>query len=95
MYHVTSSRRIGRPSAPAVRRHRSAHPVLSRTAPVFSEREKNVLELMADGLTKTAIADRMGVSPHTVDYHVRSVYDKLGAQSGAQAVARAIWGGLI
>ncbi len=61
----------------------------------LSGREKDVLTLMADGLTKDAIADRMDVSRHTVDYHIRNVYGKLHVQSGVQAVARAIRRGLI
>ncbi len=61
----------------------------------LSGREKDVLALMADGLTKEAIASRVDVSRHTVDYHIRSIYGKLHVQSGVQAVARAIRRGLI
>lgn len=50
---------------------------------------------MADALTKDIIADRVAVSRHTVDYHIRNVYGKLYVQGGVQAVARAIRRGLI
>jgi DNA-binding NarL/FixJ family response regulator len=63
--------------------------------PSLTGREKDVLTLMSDGLTKATIAERLCVSRHTVDYHIRSVYDKLHAQSGVEAVAKAIRRGLI
>jgi LuxR family maltose regulon positive regulatory protein len=54
----------------------------------LSEREIEVLRLMADGLTYEAIAQRLFVSVNTVRYHVKGLYGKLGAGSRAAALAR-------
>lgn len=64
-------------------------------AGVLSAREHQVLELVADGLSNKLIADRLGVSEHTVKFHVRSLLDKLGADTRADAVARAARRGLL
>lgn len=61
----------------------------------LSGREKEVVFLMAEGYTKKEIAARLCLSAHTVDAHVRSVYDKLHVNTGTQAVATAIRKGLI
>jgi DNA-binding NarL/FixJ family response regulator len=52
----------------------------------LSPREREVLELMADGLTNTEIADTLVVSLATVKTHVRSVLAKLDARDRVQAV---------
>lgn len=54
----------------------------------LTEREIEVLRLMADGLTYEAIAQRLFVSVNTVRYHVKGLYGKLGAGSRAEAIAR-------
>jgi DNA-binding NarL/FixJ family response regulator len=51
-----------------------------------SEREWQVLELMAEGLSTSAIADRLGISEVTVRRHVSAVVDKLGVSDRAEAV---------
>jgi DNA-binding NarL/FixJ family response regulator len=61
----------------------------------LTDREIEVLRALADGLTKSGIADRLFLSPHTVDSHLRSVYAKLHARNAAEATARAIRSGLI
>ena len=69
------------------------------TAPVeptlFTPRERDVLELVADGLSNKLIADRLGISEHTAKFHVRSLFDKLGADTRADLVARAARRGLL
>jgi two-component system, NarL family, nitrate/nitrite response regulator NarL len=62
---------------------------------VLSAREHEVLELVADGLSNKLIAEQLGVSEHTVKFHVRSLLDKLGADTRADAVARAARRGLL
>lgn len=64
-------------------------------APTLTPRERRVLELVASGLSNRAIADELGVSEHTVKFHVRSLLDKLGAETRADAVARAARRGLL
>jgi len=54
-----------------------------------------VLKLLAEGLTNKAIARRMGISEHTVKFHVGAVLGKLGAASRAEAIAIAARKGLI
>jgi two-component system, NarL family, nitrate/nitrite response regulator NarL len=61
----------------------------------LSAREREVLELVADGLSNKLIAERLGVSEHTAKFHVRSLLDKLGADTRADAVARAARRGLL
>jgi LuxR family maltose regulon positive regulatory protein len=55
----------------------------------LSERELEVLQHIAAGLTNREIADRLYLSLFTVKAHARSIYDKLDAHSRTQAVARA------
>ena len=55
----------------------------------LSERELEVLELIAEGLTNPEIADRLYLSLNTVKVHTRNIYGKLDAHSRTQAVARA------
>jgi DNA-binding NarL/FixJ family response regulator len=55
----------------------------------LSEREREVLELMAAGETNREIAARLYLSPHTVKEHTSSLYRKLGARNRAEAVQRA------
>jgi two-component system nitrate/nitrite response regulator NarL len=62
---------------------------------VLSAREHQVLELVADGLSNKLIAEALALSEHTVKFHVRSLLDKLGADTRADAVARAARRGLL
>jgi DNA-binding NarL/FixJ family response regulator len=61
----------------------------------LTPRETEVLQLLADGLTNKAIAQRLGISDHTVKFHVNAVLGKLGAQSRTEAVVRASRLGLL
>jgi LuxR family maltose regulon positive regulatory protein len=55
----------------------------------LSEREMEVLRLVADGLTNQAIADRLFIALSTVKSHTNSIYGKLAVQNRTQAVAKA------
>jgi LuxR family maltose regulon positive regulatory protein len=55
----------------------------------LSEREMEVLRLMAEGLSNPEIAARLVVSLNTVKTHVRHVFEKLEADGRVQAIARA------
>jgi DNA-binding CsgD family transcriptional regulator len=57
---------------------------------MLSERERDVLRLLARGASYAEVARRLGISAHTVASHVKNAYRKLGARSAAEAVARAI-----
>ena len=58
-------------------------------------RELQVLGLMAEGMPNKTIAVRLGISEHTVKFHVNAVLNKLGAHSRTEAVTRATRMGLI
>jgi len=57
--------------------------------PMFSEREREVLALIAAGSTNREIAERLFLSPHTVKEHTSALYRKLRARNRAEAVQRA------
>lgn len=62
---------------------------------VLTPREREVLQLAAEGHRGSIIADRLVVSPATVKTHLRSIYVKLGVPGRAGAVAKGIRLGLI
>jgi ATP/maltotriose-dependent transcriptional regulator MalT len=55
----------------------------------LTEREQEVLELVADGLTNKEIADKLIISAGTVKWYTGQIYGKLGVNKRTQAVARA------
>jgi DNA-binding NarL/FixJ family response regulator len=56
----------------------------------LSGREKDVLQLLVKGRSYKMIADELGISYHTVDSHIRKIYEKLHVSSGTEAVSKAI-----
>ena len=56
----------------------------------LTDRERDVLELMVEGLTNPQIADRLIVSRSTVKFHVSNILSKLGASSRTEAVSLAL-----
>jgi predicted ATPase/DNA-binding CsgD family transcriptional regulator len=61
----------------------------------LTERELEILRLVADGLSNQSIATRLVVSPETVKWHVKQIYGKLNVGKRTQAVARARASGLL
>ena len=61
----------------------------------LTSREREILELMADGANNRVIASRLAISRHTVKFHVASILAKLGAASRTEAVALALRSGLL
>jgi two-component system, NarL family, response regulator YdfI len=61
----------------------------------LTTREIEVLRMMADGLGNKQIASRLGISDHTIKFHISSILDKLGASSRTEAVTLGIRMGLI
>ena len=61
----------------------------------LTTREREVLELLSQGLPNKLIARRLQISEHTVKFHVSSIYAKLGATSRTDAVSRGVRRGLI
>jgi DNA-binding NarL/FixJ family response regulator len=56
----------------------------------ISDRERQILKLLVDGLSYKMIADREGLSYHTVNSHVRNIYEKLHVHSIGEAVSKAL-----
>jgi DNA-binding NarL/FixJ family response regulator len=65
-----------------------------RTTPL-SKREREILQKVADGSTTRQVASELGISPHTVKTHLERIFEKLGANDRAQAVAIAIRTGIV
>ena len=61
----------------------------------FTARELDVLRLLAEGRDTMTIADDLGIAPHTVEWHVRHLIEKLGVHSRLQAMIAAARVGLI
>jgi DNA-binding NarL/FixJ family response regulator len=62
---------------------------------VLTNREREVLALLADGLANKQIAARLGISKNTVKTHLELLFDKLGVSSRAEAVATGVRRGLL
>jgi DNA-binding NarL/FixJ family response regulator len=56
----------------------------------LTEREREILKFLVEGLTKQQIAERLSLSPHTIDGHVRNIYTKLHVNNRGRAVAKAV-----
>jgi DNA-binding NarL/FixJ family response regulator len=65
-----------------------------RSTPL-SKREREILQKVADGATTRQVASDLGISPHTVKTHLERIFEKLGANDRAQAVAIAIRTGIV
>jgi DNA-binding NarL/FixJ family response regulator len=61
----------------------------------LSDREREVLDLIAEGLSNKLIAHRLSISEHTVKTHVAAILAKFGAGSRTEAVSQAIRRGLV
>lgn len=64
-------------------------------APDLSEREREILRWVAHGKSNGVIAEIMGLSPHTVDAHLRRIFLKLGTRDRISAVVKGLGTGLI
>ena len=65
-------------------------PLAEESWPLLTPREIEVLAALRDGLSNKAAALRLGISPHTVKFHIESLFRKLGAGSRAEAVAKGL-----
>lgn len=68
---------------------------LSVTEEALTSREREVLELVSQGLSNKLIARKLQISEHTVKFHISSISTKLGAASRTDAVSRGLRRGLI
>ncbi|RIK36863.1 MAG: helix-turn-helix transcriptional regulator [Chloroflexi bacterium] len=61
----------------------------------LSPREQEIVRLVSNGHPNKAIARQLAISQHTVNTHVRRIFDKLGVSSRAEMVAYALQSGLV
>jgi DNA-binding CsgD family transcriptional regulator len=74
---------------------RSGTPGREAVIEPLTPREREVLELVAEGMSNRAIAERLAISEHTVKFHVGALLGKLAAATRAELVAIAVRRGLI
>ena len=75
---------------------RGGRPVAAPPGPeILSAREREVLLLLAEGLSNVEIADQLGIAVNTVRNHVRSILEKLGLRNRVQAAVYAVRCGLL
>jgi two-component system, NarL family, nitrate/nitrite response regulator NarL len=63
--------------------------------PLLTPREREILGLIGEGLSNKAMARRLGISVHTVKFHLEALFAKLDATSRAEAVTKGLRGGVI
>jgi two-component system nitrate/nitrite response regulator NarL len=63
---------------------------LQRSAAHLTRREREVLALVAGGISNKGIARQLQVSPNTVKFHIAAILDKLDAATRAEAVVAAV-----
>ncbi len=56
----------------------------------MSRREREVAELVGNGMSNRAIGERLSISERTVEHHIASVFNKLGLRSRAELMAHVI-----
>ncbi len=61
----------------------------------LTPREAEILALVGQGMSNKAVARRLGISVHTVKFHLEALFAKLDAASRAEAVAKGLRGGVI
>lgn len=61
----------------------------------LTSREVEVLQLVAAGLRNKEVADRLSISPHTVERHLENIYSKMDVRGRVEAVTRAAEGGVL
>ena len=79
----------------AIRRDISTESARKKGGGELTDRERQVVQLLAEGLSNKLIADRLGISDHTAKFHVNGVMAKLGAGTRTEAVVEAVRRGLV
>jgi DNA-binding CsgD family transcriptional regulator len=63
--------------------------------PLLTPRELEILACLGEGMSNKQVARRLGISAHTVKFHLEAVFAKLGVGSRAEAVAKGLRRGLL
>ncbi|WP_245932452.1 response regulator [Isoalcanivorax indicus] len=89
--HIRMLHQGGSPISPMIARHLLVEiaPETPQPETALSAQEQNVLALISQGHAMADIAQRLGVSPWTVQTYIRRIYQKLGVNSRAGAVSEA------
>ena len=61
-----------------------------RDEPGLTQREQQILELVADGLSSKQVAQQIGIAPRTVDRHIENLRHKMGARNKSHLIAKAV-----
>ena len=77
-------------AAKVLSRFRDAVPTEEREDFHLSDRERSVLGLLVKGRSYKMVAEELGISYHTVDSHIRKIYEKLHVGTMAEAVSKAV-----
>jgi DNA-binding NarL/FixJ family response regulator len=81
--------------APGGLRPDGFHAAGDEIAPPLTPREAEILTLIGQGMSNKAVARELGISVHTVKFHLEALFTKLDATSRAEAVAKGLLGGVI
>ena len=84
LHAVAAGLRVSLPGAPTG--FAEAEPV----RPPLTPRELEILACLGEGMSNKMVARRLGISAHTVKFHLEAVFAKLGATSRAEAVAKGL-----
>ena len=74
---------------------RDSHVTEANIDKEITQRQLDVLLLLSEGLQKKEIADRLGLSYHTVAMHTRMIYDRLNVNNASAAVTKALKSGIL
>jgi DNA-binding NarL/FixJ family response regulator len=88
----------GSPMSPAIARkviaHFSGHPKQTTPQSNLTDKEKEIVVGLVDGLSYKLIADRMEITIETVRFHIKNIYRKLHVHSKAEVISRSLKGNL-
>lgn len=68
---------------------------MNQSAPHITEREKQILRLVKQGLTNKEIAQSLGITSRTVEFHLGNIFLKLGVANRTAAVMAAVKTGVL
>ena len=90
----------GSPMTPSIARKvlkmvKHNHPTETVNDFDLTDREKDILKYLVQGMSYKLIADACFISPETVNGHIKNIYKKLQVHSKSEAVAKAIKGGIV